>query len=118
MTADELRQLLRQGEDSGLEFKRDEVANHDLAREITAFLNHMGGIVLLGVDEAGRIVGTQRPRLEDWVAELCRSKIDPPVIPSLTRIRDALSGADVLAVRVSAGPDKPYARADAAATER
>lgn len=93
-----------------MEFKRDEVANHDLAREITAFLNHMGGIVLLGVDDAGRIVGTQRPRLEDWVAELCRSKIEPPVIPTLTRIRDALPGTDVLAVRVSAGPDKPYAR--------
>ena len=66
--------------------------------------------MLLGVDDGGRIVGTQRPRLEEWVAELCRAKIDPPVIPSLSWVRDAEPGADVLAARVSVGPDKPYAR--------
>lgn len=110
MTRDELQRLIREGEDSGLEFKRDEVTNFDLAREITAFLNHAGGTVLLGVDDGGRIVGTHRPRLEEWVAELCRAKIDPPVIPSLSWVRDAESGADVLVVRVSVGPDKPYAR--------
>ena len=110
MTRDELQRLIREGEDSGLEFKRDEVTNFDLAREITALLNHAGGTVLLGVDDGGRIVGTQRPRLEEWVAELCRAKIDPPVIPSLSWVRDAEPGADVLAVRVSVGPDKPYAR--------
>lgn len=110
MTRDELQRLIRQGEDSGLEFKRDEVTNFDLAREITAFLNHAGGTVLLGVDDDGRIVGTQRSRLEEWVAELCRAKIDPPVIPVLSWVRDAEPGADVLAARVSVGPDKPYAR--------
>ena len=104
MTRDELQRLIRQGEDSGLEFKRDEVTNFDLAREITAFLNHAGGTVLLGVDDGGRIVGTQRPRLEEWVAELCRAKIDPPVIPSLSWVRDAEPGADVLVARVQRGP--------------
>ena len=110
MTRDELQRLIRGGEDSCLEFKRDEVTNFDLAREITAFLNHAGGTVLLGVDDGGRIVGTQRPRLEEWVAELCRAKIDPPVIPSLSWVRETEPGADVLAARVSVGPDKPYAR--------
>ena len=110
MTRDELQRLISEGEDSGLEFKRDEVTNFDLAREITAFLNHAGGTVLLGVDDGGRIVGTQRPRLEEWVAELCRAKIDPPVIPSLSWVRDAEPGADVLVARFSVGPDKPYAR--------
>ncbi|MYE25262.1 MAG: ATP-dependent DNA helicase RecG [Gammaproteobacteria bacterium] len=110
MTPYELQQLIRDGEDSGLEFKRDEVTNFDLAREVTAFLNHMGGTVLLGVDDGGRIVGAQRPRLEEWVVELCRAKIDPPVIPSLHWVRNAEPGSDVLAVRVSVGPDKPYAR--------
>ena len=110
MTRDELQRLIGEGEDSNLEFKRDEVTNFDLAREITAFLNHAGGTVLLGVDDDGRIAGTQRLRLEEWVAELCRTKIDPPVIPSLSWVRDAEPGADVLAARVSVGPDKPYAR--------
>ncbi|MCY4011932.1 MAG: hypothetical protein OXG82_04375 [Gammaproteobacteria bacterium] len=47
MTRDELQRLIRQGEASGQEFKRDEVTNFDLAREVTAFLNHVGGTVLL-----------------------------------------------------------------------
>ena len=43
-----------------LEFKRDDVQNHDLARELVALLNLAGGAVLLGVDESGAIVGSTR----------------------------------------------------------
>ena len=58
-TPDELQRLIREGEGSGLEFNRDEVTNFDLAQEVTALLNHSGGVVLLGVDDDGRIVGAQ-----------------------------------------------------------
>lgn len=110
MTAAELTELIRNGEDSTLEFKRDEVRNHDLARELVAFLNLEGGTVLLGVEDDGRVSGTSRSRLEEWVSELCRAKIDPPVVPLLSWARDVEPGRNVLAVRVSPGPDKPYAR--------
>ena len=65
---------------------------------------------MLGVENDGSIVGTRRENLEEWVAELCRVKIDPPVTPFLSRVRDAEPGRDVLAVRVAIGPDKPYTR--------
>ena len=110
MTPDELAELLRRGEDSTLEFKRDDVQNHDLARELVALLNLAGGTVLLGVDDSGAIVGSTRNALEEWVAELCRVKIEPPVVPLMSWVRDAEPGRDVLAVQLSAGPDKPYAR--------
>ena len=106
----ELRDLLRNGEDSTVEFKRDDVRNHDLAKELVAFLNLEGGAVLLGVEDDGRISGTTRERLEEWVVELCRAKIEPPVVPLLSWARDAAPGRNVLAVRVPLGPDKPYAR--------
>ncbi len=57
MTPEELGQLIRGGEDSSVEFRRETVANHDLAKELAAFLNLQGGTVLLGVDDDGRIVG-------------------------------------------------------------
>lgn len=60
MTPDELAELLRRGEDSTLEFKRDDVQNQDLAKELAAFLNLAGGAVLLGVDDSGAIVGSTR----------------------------------------------------------
>ena len=110
MTPDELAELLRRGEDSTLEFKRDDVQNHDLARELVALLNLAGGTVLLGVDDSGEIIGSTRDALEEWVAELCRVKIEPPVVPLMSWVRDAEPGRDVLVVQLSAGPDKPYAR--------
>ncbi len=110
MTPIELAELLRNGEDSTLEFKRDDVPNHELARELVAFLNLEGGTVLLGVEDDGRISGTTRPRLDEWVSELCRTKIEPPVVPLLSWVKDAEPGRDVLAVRVTLGPNKPYAR--------
>lgn len=106
----ELEELTRNGENSGVEFKRDDVQNHDLARELVAFLNLDGGTVLLGVEDNGRISGTTRERLDEWVAELCRVKIQPPIVPLLSWIRDAEPDRHVLAVTVTLGPDKPYAR--------
>ena len=110
MRLSEVLELIRNGEDSTLEFKRDVVTNFDLAKELVAFLNHEGGIVLLGVEDDGTISGTTRGNLEEWVAEICRVKIDPPVIPTLSWLRDAEPGKDVLAVGVPLGPDKAYAR--------
>ncbi len=84
MTKTELLELLRNGENSGVEFKRDDVENHDLAKEVVAFLNLEGGVVLLGIEDDGTVSGTSRSDLEEWVAELCRVKIEPPIVPHLT----------------------------------
>lgn len=110
MTPSELSELLRNGEDSTLEFKRDNISNYDLAKELVAFLNLEGGTVLLGVEDDGRIAGTTRERIEEWVSEICRVKIEPPVIPLFSWARNAEPGRHVLAIRVALGPDKPYAR--------
>ena len=110
MNRAELFDLLLGGEDSTVEFKRDVVQNYNLAKELVAFLNLDGGIVLLGVEDDGSVSGTTRDRLEEWVVELCRSKIEPPVNPTLSWVREAVPGRDVLAVRVTVGPDKPYAQ--------
>ena len=105
MTPGDLLELIRGGEDSTLEFKRDDVQNHDLAKELVSFFNLDGGVLLLGVEDDGRISGTTRNRLEDWVADLCRTKIEPPVIPLLSWASDPKTGKRVLAVRVAQGPD-------------
>lgn len=109
MTKVELFEMLRNGEDSLVEFKRDDVSNDKVAKELVAFLNLDGGTLLLGVEDDGTVSGITRPRLEEWVGELCRVKITPPVVPVIQRVRDAAQGKDVMAVRVSVGPDKPYA---------
>ena len=110
MTRTELWETIRNGEDSMVEFKRDGVRNYDLAKELVAFLNMEGGTLLFGVEDDGNILGVRRETADEWVAELCRTKIEPPVIPLLRWVRDAAPGRHVLVIRVTQGPDKPYAR--------
>ena len=49
MTKTELLEIISNGENSGVEFKRDVLQNYDLAKELVAFSNLRGGMVLLGV---------------------------------------------------------------------
>lgn len=108
MTHTELLEIISNGENSGVEFKRDVVENHALAKELVAFSNLSGGMVLLGVDDDGRISGLTRQDLEEWVMTLCRVKIKPAIIPFLEIIRNLEPGKDVAVVRVTRGFDVHY----------
>jgi ATP-dependent DNA helicase RecG len=55
MTRTELLEIIHNGESSGVEFKRDVVQNHALAKELVAFSNFEGGIVLLGIEDDGSV---------------------------------------------------------------
>ena len=113
MNKTRLFELIRDGASSTLEFERDDVPTQDLAKHLVAFLNLEGGTVLIGVEDDGSISGTTRDcrhRIEEWVAEICCTEIEPPIIPFLSWTRDIEAGRDVLAVTVTLGPDKPYAR--------
>ena len=58
MTSQELTLLIKQGEGDNLEFKQSLPSKaSDLADEICAFVNAAGGILLIGVDDKGKIVG-------------------------------------------------------------
>ena len=109
MNRSELAELIRNGESSGVEFKRDDVRPERLAREIAALLNFEGGHILLGVDDDGGIPGLARPpkRTEEWVMEVARSHVRPAAIPYWETID--CDGAVVGVVSLPAdAPDKPY----------
>ena len=105
MTRTELLEIISNGENSSVEFKRDTLSNRDLAKELVAFSNFEGGIVLLGVDDDGSIVGITRPRLEQWITTVCRDKIRPAIVPSFRVVQDVEQGRDVAVVRVPSGRD-------------
>ena len=105
MTRTELLEIIANGENSGVEFKRDVVANHDLAKELIAFSNLRGGIVLLGVEDNETISGVTRADLEEWVMTICRDKIRPPIIPFFEVVRNVEPGKDVAIVSVTRGFD-------------
>lgn len=105
MTRTELLEMIRNGENSGVDFKRDVIQNHDLAKELVAFANFQGGVVLLGVEDDGSISGITRDKLEEWVMTACRDKVRPGLIPFYGVVKDVEPGKDVAVVRVSRGFD-------------
>lgn len=103
MTKTELQEVITNGENSGVEFKRDTIQPRDLVKELVAFANLRGGYVLLGVEDDGSIAGLTRADLEEWVMTICRDKIRPELIPYFELIRNVEPGKDVVLVRVDRG---------------
>ena len=103
ITRTELFEILRNGENSAVEFKRDVITPEQLAKELVAFSNFDGGMVLLGVEDDGTISGITRPKLEEWVMSTCRDKIRSPIIPFYEVLRDVEPGKDVAVVKVPSG---------------
>ena len=78
----ELIQKIHLGEDSTIELKRELPRRDALADEIAAFANARGGVILIGVDDHGDIVGLDQQNLnqaEKTVVEICRDSIEPQV---------------------------------------
>ena len=61
-TEDDIRQFLLQGEGTTVEFKVGVPEPNLLARLIGSFANSSGGVILLGVDERGEIIGSDAAR--------------------------------------------------------
>jgi ATP-dependent DNA helicase RecG len=109
MLKNELLQLIANGENSGVEFKRDDVRPEQLAKEIVALANLKGGHVLLGVEDDGSISGIRRPNLEEWVMDTVFGRfVHPLMLPYYEEVvMDA--GLRVAVITLTEGTAKPYA---------
>lgn len=109
MRRDELLQLIAQGENSGVEFKRDDVRPEQLAKEIVALANLKGGVILLGVEDDGSISGIQRPDLERWLMDTVFGRYVHPMILPFYETVTLEDGLQVAVVSLTEGAAKPYA---------
>lgn len=110
MNRTELAELIHNGENSGVEFKRDDVVPDRIAREMAALLNLEGGYILLGVEDDGTVTGLIREptKAEEWIMELARTHIRPAAIPFWETL-DWGENTIVGVVSLPAdAPDKPY----------
>ena len=105
ITRSDLLEIIADGENSEVEFKRDELENHALAKELVAFSNLGGGIVLLGVEDDGQVSGLNRSRIEEWVMTTCRDKVRPGLIPFFKIFKNFEDGKDIAMIRVPPGFD-------------
>jgi len=97
---EELEAILSEGESHTVEFK--EGPDKDLPSEVCAFANTSGGRVFIGVDDKGRIVGTDtsnvaRSRIQDTI-----NKVEPR-LQVRTDVLDR-----IIVLTVPEGTQKPY----------
>lgn len=75
----QLRNLVSKGEGFHLEFKRKAAYPDKIVRELIAFANSGGGILLLGIGDDGTIPGLKHPEDESHVVRDALKKCRPPL---------------------------------------
>ena len=107
MTPEEARKMVAAGESETLELKKTTGERNEAAKAVCAMLNHRGGIVLFGATPEGTVEGQEvgNGTIERVSAEIQR--VEPPAFPSVER--HPVDGVrEVILIRVSSGPTKPY----------
>lgn len=108
MLKSELLEIIANGENSGVEFKRDDLRPEQLAKEVVALLNFQGGKLLLGVEDDGTISGIQRPDLETWVMDTIFGRyVHPLALPFYEEVVFD-DGRRVAVISLTQGTAKPY----------
>jgi ATP-dependent DNA helicase RecG len=110
ITPNILHQLISQSENSQVDIKSEAIRPEAVAKEITAFANYQGGILLIGVEDDGIISGVSKPNMEEWIANITRHNIIPALNLQTTAIE--MPGKTVFAVEIPKGTDKPYQTVD------
>jgi len=119
MLKSELLEIIANGENSGVEFKQDNMRPEYLAKEVVAFANFQGGRILVGVEDDGVISGIRhrtRDTFEEWVMNVIREKVHPMVIPFYEEVLTE-EGRRVAVISIMPGISKPYVMRHAGSEE-
>ena len=83
MTIEGLKRLVREGEGLHLEFKHKAADPQKIMREVVAFSNCKGGVLLIGVDDDGTIRGVKNPQEEIYAMKEALGRFCKP-LPTYT----------------------------------
>lgn len=104
----ELIEIIGNGENSGVEFKLDGIRSEQLAKEVVALANVIGGRILIGIAHVGTIHGTKRENLETWVMDtVFACYVHPMILPFYEEVQ-LYGGKQVAVISFSEGISKPY----------
>jgi len=109
---EELARRIAEGEGKTLEFKRGLPGAPKVARTLAAFANTRGGLLLIGVDDHGALVGAPRPR-ETLAAlrQVAAEWVEPAVELQAGLVE--LDGVRLVWASVPLSPARPHAALDA-----
>jgi predicted HTH transcriptional regulator len=101
----ELLDIIKKGENSFTEFKRDFSNLDNITEEICTFSNAKGGRIVVGVSDGGEILGVENDR-SDEISQMAYTKIEPGIQIGIDKIYYDKRLICVLTIRL--GTQKPY----------
>lgn len=111
----DIEKLTHLSESKTLEFKRDTSSLDSILKAVVAFANTAGGIILIGVEDNGNIIGLDNPSKEqEKIINSIANRIKPLLSPDFTIV--TVKDMQVLVIQVDYVP-APYYLADKGETE-
>lgn len=104
-----VRERLVFGEESRTQFKRTVHSSDQLASEMVAFSNSKGGIIYVGVEDDGTIVGLSPDEvriLNQWISSAASQSVHPAINPESEAI--TVDGRIIVVIVINEGLSKPY----------
>jgi predicted HTH transcriptional regulator len=106
MSKPDLHNLVQMGETAFVEFKQKVASPEKLAREIAAFANCDGGMILIGVGDRGELIGLETYLEEEfWLQKAAAEECIPPVNITVELFQHGQR--DILIVKVPEAEHKP-----------
>ncbi len=109
MDEQNLRESVAGGEDTVTQFKENIISSDQLAQEMIAFSNSMGGKIIVGVTDDGTIKGltdNDIQRLNQLISNTATENVKPQIFPGTEII--PIDGKKVLVISIPYGNNKPY----------
>lgn len=109
MEASELIEIINRGEDSAHQFKSNITNPESIAAEMVAFSNTKGGMLIIGVDDNGSLIGVpdgEVGRINQLLANTATNSVKNPINPFTENI--VVEGKRIIVVHIPEGIDKPY----------
>lgn len=105
----DLYELIARGEGEELEFKQKTTHPHRISRTLVSLANTRGGQVLVGVDDAGRVLGVRDAEEELFVLrDAAAHYVEPPLTDLHYREVEDEAGRAIIIVTVPESLRKPH----------
>jgi predicted HTH transcriptional regulator len=104
----DLRRLVSRGEGLTLEFKRKAAHPDKIVRELIAFANTNGGVLLIGIDDNGTIPGVKYPEEELMAIEQALHKYCQPAITMEPSIIPVAPNRFIVHLNIEVNSSRPH----------
>lgn len=103
----DLLDLIEQGENLHVEFKRKFSSPEKIAREVVAFANTKGGYLIFGIDDDKSVIGVESEKSEaEMIKDVAQNYCEPPVNLNLNYVE--VNGKEIVIVEVPESDSKPH----------